>query len=258
MNLKYLIGLILATPLLPLMYYQGRRIRASIPQLPEAKEPCGESVHNGSDRLINLMVIGESTIAGVGVSTHTEGFAGTLANELSERWSANIRWNVYAKSGYTARLVENKILPQIPDDQPDLIVLGLGGNDAFGLRSPAHWANDITSLIAVLRARFGRAPIVFTNMPPIKEFPAFTGLMKFTIGNLVEMFGERLITIAAQSEGVHYSSEVITIDKWAQRLNIEKDVSAFFSDGVHPSRLTYQTWARDLGRFIDDKVKLKL
>ena len=37
MNIKYILGAILTFPLLPLMYFQGKKIKASVPRLPEAK-----------------------------------------------------------------------------------------------------------------------------------------------------------------------------------------------------------------------------
>ena len=52
------------------------------------------------------------------------------------------------------------------------------------------------------------------------------------------------------------NGDVITIDAWTKRLNIDADKSAFFSDGVHPSKLTYQVWAKDLSRFIADSACL--
>ena len=84
MNTKYLLGSILALPLLPVMYFQGKRIKASVPNLPEAKGTAGIAVAN-SEHSMNLLTIGESTIAGVGVETHEEGFTGTLAKELAKK-----------------------------------------------------------------------------------------------------------------------------------------------------------------------------
>lgn len=254
MNVKYILGAIICLPLLPLMYYQGRKIRASVPRLPEAKGTIGISEFEGSEKKLRMLMIGESTMAGVGVNTHREGFSGTLASVLSDLWQTNIQWQVFAKSGYTVQRVKDKILPGIPDLQPDLIVIGLGGNDAFALRSPKQWENDINALIEKVRKQFGSIPLVFTNMPPIKEFPAFTRLIKFTIGNLIEMFGQSLAELTRTKDGVYYSSEVITIDSWIKRLKMAKDVKQFFSDGVHPSQLTYQIWARDLAEYINRNV----
>jgi hypothetical protein len=43
---------------------------------------------------LNLITIGESKIAGVGVKTHEEGFTGSLAMELSVLLGCDVRWKV--------------------------------------------------------------------------------------------------------------------------------------------------------------------
>lgn len=248
MHVKYLLHALLVIPLLPLMYLQGRRIRSSVPRLPEATGPegvCG----SGSKGVIRLVCIGESTFAGVGVKTHEEGFAGSLAKALSEQMDVAVQWKVYAKSGYTARTVREKLVPRITETDADLIVIGLGGNDAFTLNTPWAWQRDIRGLIDALRQKFGDTPIVFANMPPIREFPAFTPLIRFTIGNLVEILGEALHTLTARLPNVYFSSRIITIREWITRLDVGASPADFFSDGVHPSRLTYQAWAKDLAAF---------
>jgi hypothetical protein len=94
-------------------------------------------------------------------------------------------------------------------------------------------------------------------MPPIKEFPAFTSAMKFVLGNLVELLGKKLEQVVAQKSYVYYQSQNITLKDWIARMNIEHTEKDFFSDGVHPSLLTYQTWAKDFSDFIIQKTVLK-
>ncbi len=231
------------------MYRDGKRIRAKVPKLPEARNPEGIFEIEKADKF-KLLVIGESTVAGVGVATHKEGFAGTLGQELAKKIKHSISWKVYAKSGYTAKQVREALIPQVTEADADLIVIGLGGNDAFTLNTPFKWKREITRLINELQQRYPNTPVAFTNMPPIKEFPAFTRLIKFTIGNLVEILGETLSRLAAQRKNVYYNREKITIDEWTQRLNIDKHTAEFFSDGVHPSKLTYQVWAKDFANFL--------
>ncbi|MEM9078524.1 MAG: SGNH/GDSL hydrolase family protein [Bacteroidota bacterium] len=247
MNTKYLAGALISIPLLPLMYYQGKRIRSKVPQLPEAKGIEGEYLQNGSSsNLLNVISIGESTIAGVGVETHEEGFTGTFAKEISRLFHIGVKWKVYARSGYTARRVEQKIIPKIKEKQVDLIVVGLGGNDAFTLNRPSKWKNEVRGLIASLQAKFPEAIIVFCNMPPIKEFPAFTPLIKFTIGNLVEILGEELQKVVSEFKDVYYFGDKVTLEGWMEKFQLNVKKEDFFSDGVHPSKLTYQTWAKDI------------
>lgn len=92
MNWRYLSGALVSLPLLPFMYHQGKRIRASVPQLPEAEGTEGHCPSNaGGGKTLNLICMGESTMAGVGVRTHEEGFAGTLASELSRLFDRDVR-----------------------------------------------------------------------------------------------------------------------------------------------------------------------
>ncbi|MBR9922921.1 MAG: SGNH/GDSL hydrolase family protein [Bacteroidetes bacterium] len=251
MNLKYVLGLALSIPLLPLLYWQGKKVRRNVPGLPEAKGPAGISkMDSDAGAPLKLLILGESTMAGVGVENHSEGFAGTLAKELSRKLKKNIYWKVYAKSGYTARSLEKKLLPKLPLAPMDLIVIGLGGNDAFTVNTPGSWRKAIRNLITELRSRFSAAPIVFCSMPPIKEFPAFTPVIKWTIGNLVEILGDELDQEVKAHPDVYYDKRKLRVGDWIDKIDDAHSQTDFFSDGVHPSKLTYQTWARETALFI--------
>ena len=246
---KYILGALITIPLLPIMYFQGKRIRASVPSLPEAKGTEGKAL-SSSERNFKLITIGESTIAGVGVSTHEEGFTGTLAQSLAKQLNANVEWKVYAKSGYTAKHVTQKLVPRITETSVDLIVIGLGANDSFTFNSPKKWGKDIDDLIIDLKSKFGETPILFTSMPPIKLFPAFTSLIKFSMGNLVEILGETLEQTIKKHSNVFYDAQKISFENWIDKVDPSLNSSDFFSDGVHPSKLTYQVWANETSRFI--------
>ena len=249
-RLKYILGVIMALPLLPVLLIQGKRVRKGVPRLPEAKGNQGRAFHPNYDTTLNLLVLGESTMAGVGVETHEQGFAGELGRTIVEGSETNVDWKVYAQSGYTAEDLRNKILPGISETVVDLIVIGLGGNDTFNLNTPLVWKRQVQLLLDGLKEKFGDTPVVFSNMPPISYFPAFTPLMRFFLGNLVEIFGEVLEALVSDQKNVYYYSRKITLEDWIERLNVAAKPEDFFSDGVHPSELTYQTWARDLVQYM--------
>ncbi len=246
-------------PLAPILYVQGKMIRKKVPVLPEAEIPIG-SISLNHGQVIRLITLGESTIAGVGVEKHKDGFTGTLAQELSSIYNRNVNWNVWAKSGYTAKDVNQEFVPQLARiPSVDIIVIGLGGNDAFTLNRPWKWKSQILRLIQNIRKIHKDTPIVFINMPPIKLFPAFTKLIQFFIGNLVELHGKTLHYAIRDAcfQNVHYYHQVITFQHWSQQWDLVEDPDLFFSDGVHPSQLTYQLWAKDIAAFIRDKDILK-
>lgn len=47
--------------------------------------------------------------------------------------------------------------PEITDRSADLVVVGLGGNDAFELNRPGRWRRDVGRLIAALQSRLPAA-----------------------------------------------------------------------------------------------------
>ncbi|MFD0798168.1 SGNH/GDSL hydrolase family protein [Maribacter chungangensis] len=256
MNLKYSLGVLISVPLLPILYVQGKKIKSTVPKLPEAKGNQG-SYSVSSERTLSIITIGESTIAGVGVQTHEEGFTGTLAKELATALKSNINWKVHAKSGYTAKRLNDHIIPDITENPVDLIVIGIGGNDAFELSTPKKWSEDVRELIKNLRLKFENVPILFINMPPIKEFPAFTSLIRFTIGNLVDILGKELVKIVADFENVYCYARVVRSNYFIERYKLNITPADFFSDGVHPSKITYQIWAKDVATYIMESKEIK-
>lgn len=255
-QLQFLLASVPTLPLLPILLAQGIRIKRSVPKLPPAEGPHGMVRRVKSNVFKQVLFLGESTVAGIGVRTHEEGFAGTLARELASLQQCNIEWKVYARSGYTAKQVRQFLVPSIQETSVDLIIIGLGGNNAFGLHSPNRWRRDVSALLVELRQRFPDTKIVFSNMPPIKLFPAFTPLLKRTVGNLVELLGDSLAELVAEYPNVYYNAERIQLDVWKERYGVSDDVQAYFSDGVHPSLLTYQIWASDMAKYIVKRFRV--
>jgi len=248
MSLKFYLHALITLPQLPFMARDGKRIFESVPKLPDASGPAGRT-NIGQGPVLRLLCIGESTMAGVGVKTHAEGFAGSLARHLGRRLQREVAWTVYAKSGATAEKLVDKLLPQISEREADLIVIATGANDGFKLSSPMKFRRDARRMIDWLQVRFPGVPVAFTNVPPIQDFPAFTPLIKRTIGRLVQFHGEQLRELAEQP-GVYFNSDPITLAGWMKRYDLDGQPSDFFSDGVHPSGLTYRTWAKDFSEFL--------
>lgn len=253
-QLFYLLKAPFVAPFLPLMAWQGKQIRKRVPRLPEATHPQGK-ISEGEGPPLVILGIGESTMAGVGVTTHTEGFMGSLASQLNKEIDRPIDWQVVAKSGIKAAGVSHRLLPKLPAITPDIIVIALGGNDAFALRSPKQWIQDIDQLIASLHQRFGpHTPLVFCNMPPIRYFPAFTWLIRHIVGSLVDSYSHELHRHLAQQEGVYFNSELVRLEQWRARYQVDAPMDALFSDGVHPAPLTYQLWGKDMAKFIQKSI----
>ncbi len=236
-------------PLFPFLLWQAVRVRKNVPSLDPPLDVKGSI--NARGKKMNLLTLGESTIAGIGINTQQNGITVALAQELSKRFDIEINWEVCAKSGYTAQQVNQLLVSTIQND-PDLIVIGLGANNAFALHPPFHFRLQIEALIQRLQTKYKGVPIVFAHLPPIYGFPALTPLLRFFLGGLIRLYTPILRTLTNKYDDFYFIEEPIEFEKWLQKLGGNYQINDFFSDGVHPSALTYQLWGQEIGRFIEE------
>lgn len=255
MRKKYLLHLLKSIPLLSIIYFQGKKIKKEIQFLPEAKEPEG-SVNINTDTTLKIIFIGESSFAGVGSDFHKNSFGGHFARELSTAFHCNIDWKVYAKSGYNVEKIHQKIVPKISETACDLLVIGIGANDSFEFTQPKKWTENIQILIDSLRNKFPATPISFAQLPTVEEFPALTKEMQFVLGNHKDLLAQYLYSQTLKYQNIYFPTAKVDLEKWMKLLNDNQTISDFFSDGIHPSELTYKMWAKESVQFLlDSKLK---
>ncbi len=237
----YILGGAVVLPFLPFLFWQGKRVRKKVGRLPDA---AGETVGQFGNHAetLNLLAIGESTVAGVGAKTHAEALAGQLAKFLSLETEKSVRWHALGESGITARETLQRLVPHLPKAEMNLVVVGLGGNDTFKVNSPKGWRRDITEIIETLREKYPNAAILLANSPRIIDFPVLPQPLKFIlwrVSQLQHAVGKSL-TNAAQN--VFYFDETETVDE------------RFFSDGIHPSEYGYALWSEAMIKFLLKKT----
>ncbi len=238
-QLIYLFGLITALPLLPVLWLQGQKIRQTMPKLPEATGPKNGTAGEGPP--LKMLVLGESTVAGVGVETYEQSIAAKLARRLAKRLSCTVHWTASGISGLTAHSLTAQLVEGKLKEPYDFIVVCLGGNDAFSLHGPLRWKRDCLYLVQAIRKEGQKGPILFADVPPIREFPGFTPLLQFFLGRLALLYREPLRELERCEEAVFFTDKLITFD-----LTHGHTIHDYFSDGVHPSALTYKNWADDM------------
>jgi lysophospholipase L1-like esterase len=255
-QILYVLGTILITPFFPLLIFMGKKVRKNIPELPEASENINGKIE-GKNGEIRLLSMGESTIAGVGVTDHKDGITGQFAKTLHDLTKKTVHWQVLARNGYTAERVNLKLVPRLPEYPLDIILIGLGGNDTFHFNSPFTFKKQLILTIQNIQKRQPKAKIVIANMPPIGEFPAFPWLIQRVLGSLVDLHGAVIRDVPQRFENVFYVNEKITFKKWIKRADKDLTPTDFFSDGVHPSAMTYGMWGKEIGHFIMKNIDSK-
>jgi hypothetical protein len=87
--------------LAPVLLWQGLRLHRRIPRLGEAAGPAG--IADGGAPSVRLAVLGDSTAAGVGTSSHQQALAGALGAAIAVRTGRAVSWRAVARSGATSQ-----------------------------------------------------------------------------------------------------------------------------------------------------------
>lgn len=232
----YILSAVILAPFMPFLYLQGRYIRRKIGLLPDAEGArCG--VAGDFEDTVKLLVIGESTVAGLGARTHETALAGQFARFLSEKIGKSVAWYVVGKSGVTAERTIKELVPQIPDEKFDYILAGVGGNDVLKLSSPFKWRRDMTRLLSILKEKNADVTIFMTNAPAVHLSPVLPHPIKFLLGELSRLHDKNSREFTAQMNKVHYFHRPSEITE------------GFFADGIHPSEKGYTDWSKRMIEF---------
>jgi len=234
---RFMIGAALIAPVSPFLYLQGRYTRWKVGVLPDAAGPTTGIFGEGADPA-KLFVIGESTVAGLGARTHELALAGQFAKYLSERIGRPVEWSVVGKSGVTARQTIDELLPKMPNEKFDYILVGLGGNDVLKLSTPARWRSDMTELLASLRENHPRAVIFLSNCPMVCLSPAIPNPLRAILWELSKLHNDNIRDLTSRMERVFYYPQPIDVT-----------LEGFFADGIHPSERGYSDWAAAMMRY---------
>lgn len=226
----------LATVVLgPLLLVQGRRVRRTVPTLPE---PSGQRQGEcGGGPALRLLIVGDSAAAGVGARTQDEALAGQLAVSLAPTF--RVRWKLLAFTGATTGDMLDHLRREAATDY-DAVLTSLGVNDVTGRHSIATWRRQQSELVALLTGRFHAAQILLSGLPPMHRFPALPQPLRWYVGSRARDFDRALEELA----GRHARCEFLGLGHEMM------DVSAMASDGFHPGPPIYAHWAQEAARRI--------
>lgn len=241
-DLRHWLATALVAPIFPLLLVQGRHVRRVTPRLPGATGPASGTVGLGPSPL-RLLVVGESTVAGVGASTHDTALTGQIAVALHEQLGRTIEWHAVGLNGVTAERTRLELVPLIPEESFDVVAIVLGVNDVLSLHGPRRWSRDLVSLVSSIRDRVGPATILLAEVPPMEKFPAFPQPLRGMLGARAAALGRASAHLCRQLE-----------DVWCCRGSVEEDPRFFCEDRFHPSEAGYRAWGEAMAREIADVV----
>jgi lysophospholipase L1-like esterase len=238
----YIVSGIVILPFAPFLYLQGQYTRRRVGVLPGAGGDTTGVTGNG-DQPARLLVIGESTVAGLGARTHDLALTGQFARRLGDQIDRSVQWTVIGKNGVTARQTLDELVPQTPDEPFDYVLLGIGGNDVLKLSSPRKWRRDMIELITTLREKNPSATIFVTNCPMINLSPALPQPIKFLLWRLSRLHDANIREFSAAMDRVFYYHQPRSVTE------------GFFADGIHPSEKGYADWSEAMIKFFAENYK---
>lgn len=224
------LGLALLAPIaLPLAVYTRRNAL----RLPPASGPLnGVAGADLPGEPLRLLVLGESTVVGVGVDELHAALVGQLAATLAARSGRPVAWRACGENGITAAQAHERLLPQVLDQPFDLALLVFGVNDTTHLTSLPRWEAALGGMAQALTARGAR--VAFSSVPPLQHFTALPWLLRRLLGMRAALLDARLRRLAARQGAGHYAVE------------LEFSAEYLARDGYHPSALGYRVWAEGL------------
>lgn len=230
--------------LAPLVIPQAVLTRRRLPRLPEAAGPRQGTAGRGALGL-SLLILGDSSAAGVGVDHQRDALAGQLSQALAARLGERVRWQLCARSGVTTAQARALVAEARP---ADVAVLVTGVNDVVDQVSPARALRQREALVQALRERVGVRQVVVTPVPPMNRFAGLPQPLRWLAGRDAAAHEAALRDWAALQPQLSHLPFELPLD----------DTRLLARDGFHPGAPLYRLWGQALAVHIADAVVPRL
>jgi len=226
----------------PVLLIQARRLRQTALRLPEAAGPrCGsEGLQDALQPALRILVVGDSSAAGVGVDDQAQALAQPVAKLLAIKLGRPITWQLVAKSGVNTE-ESLALLRQSELGSADFLVIALGTNDVTSQRAQRQFLQDYRRLVEEVRRRTGIVGLVATGLPPLRILPAAQHPLRWYLGRYAARLDRMLQRWISQDAAARY----VSLDWAAKPLEMARD-------RFHPGARQYRRWAELVSEQIVD------
>lgn len=190
----------------------------------------------GGSSAYRVLVLGDSTVAGVGTTNLDDGLAVRIANGLSLGLNRRVSLHIAGSSSATTTDIRDHVLRHLPRDRFDLVILVIGVNDAKNLRNARQFSRSFGTLIYALKARFPSALIAHCPIAPLKVIPILPEPLRTVLSWRSDVIDAHAACLCA-SRGVAR----FTRHEWFPE-------SGFARDGFHVNESGCDLWAGEVVR----------
>lgn len=222
--------------LAPILLLQGRHVRRTALELPEAQGP--RSGRQGQGTPLRLLVLGDSAAAGVGVESQDEAITGCLLTALQARHE--VQWRLVARTGHRLSHVL-KALDEIEAEPWDLVVVSVGINNVLKGTSPERWREGLQALMERIDRRHRPQHVALCGIPRIQEFPLLPQPLAWVLGRRAhglnrvtqEVLASRMDAMAGAPQAPRWHYIDLALPLTPEHLA---------HDGFHPNALSCRLW----------------
>jgi lysophospholipase L1-like esterase len=209
-------------PWIPFLVYQAKQIRKSSPSLPSQSSRL--TLGHGEN---HILLLGESTVAGVGASSPAHTLAGNFHRLLGESYQIE----TIGKKGLRVKEALSLFYQHRQEHRRKFkgVILFLGANDCFLLTSPDAFKKEVETLIHQIQVATSSQWIYLAAIPPVHLFPAFSKRMQAFLQIQRSYLQSELEKIADNHPKVIYHG-----------IPMDLQPEFFSADRIHPSDLGYQ------------------
>jgi lysophospholipase L1-like esterase len=229
--------------LAPLLLAQGLATRRQAMRLPEAAGPREGVAGRGA--ALSLLILGDSSAAGVGVAEQRDALAAQLGHSLAGQAKRQVRWTLVARSGLTSlQLLDHWRAQGAP--RAELAVVVSGVNDVVDQIAPARAQAARATLADTLEQQAGVRHIVFAALPPMHAFTALPQPLRWVAGRDAAAHDRAL---ARWLHG-HPTRTRLAVD-------LPPDPALLADDGFHPGAEAYRLWGAALAAHLAEQMGLR-
>jgi lysophospholipase L1-like esterase len=228
--------------LFPVLLAQGLHVRRKALELPEAAGArLGEAQPRRArvPQSLRLLVVGDSSAAGVGVAHQREALAEPLARLLAEELGRPVRWQLVARTGMTS-LEALALLRETSVAEADVLVTALGVNDVVRQIPAQRTRDNLDALHQWTVQQCGVRYWLHCAVPPMERFPLLPAPLRWLLGAQAELLNR---TLQQHLEDQRDRALRRLPDKLLQR-------GLMAADGFHPGTAGYAAWSEALAPFV--------
>lgn len=219
--------------LLPLAIYLGLRVRKAAQRLPPPSGRTKGKIGDGQAE-IRLLVIGDSSAAGVGAGEMDDTLGPQIAARFHTATGKTVAWRNAGANSAVASQVRDYVVPNIEEHDFTHVLITVGTNDSKNFLTRSRFKKGFGGLLYAVHTRWPEARIFWSPVIDMTRVPALPPVLGFILGLRVQIINAMGVQLCRERHAI--ATEPLPL--------VHPD--GFAIDGFHANRRGYEYWAEHL------------